>query len=147
MVAVVPPWVSTWIDCSITWVIPVVSTDQFTPRPFVSFLTSSTTSTLRLLITSVAPNSLANSSRESTISIPITLVHPEILPAIMAASPTAPVPKTAIVSPGRGLRVLSTVPEPVTYPQPSGPNLRRSSSSSTLTAFRSRTTVVVVKEL
>ena len=65
------------------------------------------------------------------------VVHPATRAAMTAAMPTAPVPNTAMLVPGRAFIATSTEPAPVCRPQPSGPSCSNGSSSSTLTTLRS----------
>ena len=62
------------------------------------------------------------------------------LAASTAASPTAPVPNTAMLAPAGTRSVFITVPAPVWRPHPRGPASSSGISLSSLTTFRSAAT-------
>ena len=65
------------------------------------------------------------------------LVAPVSRAAMIADSPTAPVPKIAMTDPASGRSALRMAPAPVARPQPSGPNSSIGASSATFTTARS----------
>ncbi len=125
------------MPCASTSGRPVDSSAKFAPPPVIP-RTASTTSTSRLLITCVAPSSLASSSRDVTTSMAMMVVAPATRAAITALRPTAPAPKLAKLLPAVTLSELITAPAPVWMPQPSGPSSSIGASSGTLIALFSR---------
>ncbi len=68
----------------------------------------------------VAPSSRAFASRGGTRSTATMVVQPDRRAAMIAAKPTEPAPKTAMLLPAGGRSELSTEPAPVWMPQPNG---------------------------
>ena len=66
----------------------------------------------------VAPNSIAFSNFESTVSTAIILLAPAILQPWIVFNPTPQHPKTAVVSPILTLALFITDPIPVITAQP-----------------------------
>ena len=65
---------------------------------------------------------------------------------MMAAQPSAPVPKMAMVESGVGFATLKMVPAPVERPQPSGPRSSNGASLRTLTTLLWLASAWVAKE-
>ncbi|MCY1546703.1 hypothetical protein D9M68_827160 [compost metagenome] len=118
MMVAVPPRLSMPNACSAVGLRPMHSNEWSTP-PRVSSTTCFTASPSFALITSVAPNCLASSSFESTISMAMIRPAPASAAPLMVDKPIPPQPSTATVSPGRTLAVLNTAPVPVVTAQPS----------------------------
>ncbi|MNT08719.1 hypothetical protein D3C72_1434690 [compost metagenome] len=96
-----PPGLSTRSDCSKVACVPSASIEASTPRPPVSFMTSSTTSQLRKFRTTSAPILRAISSRWSLPSMAMMVVAPHSRAPAVAHSPIGPCANTATVSPMR----------------------------------------------
>ncbi|MNN30825.1 hypothetical protein D3C81_1444850 [compost metagenome] len=114
----VPPRANMAKACSAVCLRPMHSKAWCTP-PRVSSITCLAASPSRPLIRSVAPNCLASSSFESSMSMAMIRPAPASAAPLMAARPMPPHPITATVSPGRTLAVLNTAPVPVVTAQPS----------------------------
>ena len=82
--------------CRATFGNPVHSSENCAPSPVID-VTSFTTSELPPLMVCVAPNSRAKVKRSSFKSIPMIVVQPTVLAAMMAAKPTNP-PKLSHVT-------------------------------------------------
>ena len=78
-------------------------------------------------------------------SMPMIVVQPAIAPAMIAESPTAPVPKTASVLPAGARSASSTPPAPVWMPQPNGAAISSGIESGSSTTLRSPATACVAK--
>ena len=116
-----------------------------TPVPPVKPRTASTGSPERPSTTAVDPNSKASSSRAGRTSIPMIVVHPATRAAMIADSPTVPVPKTAMLDPASGRNVRRTAPAPVWIPHPNGATSSSGTSGSSRTTLRSVATENVAK--
>ena len=114
--------------------------------PPVAARTASTGSDSPASTIAVAPNSRASPSLVGCTSIPTIVVQPAIAAAITAASPTVPVPKTAMLLPAGAARLLSTAPAPVWIPQPKGAATSVAMVSGSLTTFRSPATASVAND-
>src|SRR3954452_7939203 len=125
---------------------PVVSKAYSTPRPPVASRIASTGSTSVGETRWVAPNSSASFNREARRLTATIVVAPASRAAITAHSPTEPAPKTATDEPGPTRRTSRTVPAPVCTPQASGPAIRRSTSSGSVTTLRPSTTANVLND-
>ena len=71
---------------------------------------------------------------------------PTSFAAMIALSPTEPVPKTATESSMPTPSELMTAPAPVMMPQPSGASISSGAFFGTLTTLRSRITACVANE-
>ena len=122
-VAALPLGPSESIMVLITFGTPVQSTPKSTPNGGQILQICDTTSGSEPRIACVAPRDFARARRAGLRSIAITVLALRIEEAaIMAAIPTEPAPKIAIVASEEGgmLRVLRTAPAPVCMPQPKG---------------------------
>src|SRR5260221_471354 len=79
----------------------------------------------------VAPSLAARSRRLGCRSTAMIVAAPATEAAITAASPTLPVPKTAMLDPAGAPSATSTDPAPVWIPQPSGPGSSRGRPGAT----------------
>ena len=132
----VPRGASASTALRITEARPVVSRAKSDPRP-VNAMISAVASALDESIVCVAPSSSATASRLASISTPMIVVAPTTFAAMMAESPTDPVPKTANEAPAGMASALITAPAPVWIPQAKGPSSSSGTSVGTLTTLRS----------
>ena len=65
------------------------------------------------------------------------LVHPATRAAMIADSPTVPVPNTAMLDPASGRKTRRTAPAPVWIPHPNGATMSSGTSGSSRTTLRS----------
>ena len=78
--------------------------------------------------------------------MPMIVVHPAMTAPMTPASPTDPVPKTAMLLPAGARSEFSTAPAPVWMPHPNGAATSKPISSGSLTTLRSPATAWVAKE-